>query len=231
MFEEYKFKIDTHCHSNPASGCSEFKPEEVVQRYKAQNFDGIVLTNHFVACDRTQNNKEEYVKWWLEDYYKAVAEGEKLGIKVYLGMEIRFRNVNNNDYLVYGIDTEDVRCAADYLERDIETFYRDFKNDKNVIFQAHPCRNGIVPVSGDVVDGYEVFNMHPNHNQRVPEAKLLMNKKEGLLMCGGTDFHHPGHEGIIATCVKELPENSFELAEILKSGDFIFNMRGSIIIP
>ena len=50
-------------------------------------------------------------------------------------------------------------------------------------------------------------------------------------MCGGTDFHHPGHEGAIATCVKELPEDSFGLAEILKKGDFVFNMRGSIIIP
>ncbi len=231
MFEEYKFKVDTHCHSNPASGCSEFKPEEVVRRYKAIGFDGIVLTNHFYACDRVRENSDEFVKWWLEDYYKAVAEGEKLGIKVFLGMEIRFSNVNNNDYLVYGIDETDVKETLEYLETDIETFYKNFKNEKNVIFQAHPCRKGMAEVDPEFLDGYEVFNMHPNHNQSVPMARLLMNKKEGLLMCGGTDFHHAGHEGSIATCVKEMPENSFDVAAILKKQDFVFNLRGSIIIP
>ncbi len=231
MFEEYKYKLETHCHSNPASGCSEFKAEEVVRRYKAQNFSGIVLTNHFYACDKFRQNRKEYLEMWLDDYHKAAEEGKKTGFKVYLGMEIRFVLQNNNDFLVYGIDENDVVKAMDYFESDMETFYKNFKNEKNVILQAHPKRDGCTPENAEFLDGYEVFNMHPKHNQRLPEAKLLLDRKKGLLVCGGTDFHHPGHEGIMATCVKEMPKNSFELAEIIKKQDFVFNMRGSIIIP
>ena len=234
MFEEikeYKYKMETHCHSNPVSGCSEFSPEEVVRKYKKQQFDSIVLTNHFINVEKYRQNKTEFVKWWLEDYYRAKAEGEKVGLLVHLGMEIRFANINNNDYLVYGIDEEDVKKAADYLDSDLETFYKEFKNDKNVILQAHPCRNGIEVADPAFVDGYEVFNMHPEHNQRVPVAREPLNLRDGLLVCGGTDFHHEGHEGAMATCTKTLPRSSFEVADILKKQDLVFDLRGSIIIP
>lgn len=228
---DYKYKIEAHCHSKPVSPCGDFTAEEVVRKYAEKGFDALVLTNHFFLNDIYYESREKFAEWFLADYYRAVKEGEKFGVKVYLGMEIRFSLQNNNDYLVYGIDENDVRKAADFLESDIETFYKSFKNDKNVILQAHPYRNNIVPAGYDVVDGYETFNMHQGHNSRVGFAVAAAKKKKGFLMCGGSDFHHETHQGMIATLTKTLPENSFEFAEILKNQDFIFDLQGSIIIP
>lgn len=231
--EKFKYKIETHAHSNPASSCSNFTPGEVAERYSGQNFDGVVLTNHFLNMNVDGvNNAKEYAKWYLEDYHKFSYECEKLHLKAYLGLEIRFCNVNNNDFLVYGIDEEDVFGAAEYLNSDIETFYKEFKNDRNVILQAHPFRQGSEPADTEFVDGYEAYNMHPNHNNRPAVCvEFVKKQREGFLVCGGTDFHHEGHQGMIATMTETLPEDSFEVAKILKSGNFIFNMKGSIILP
>ena len=229
--EEYKYKIETHCHSKPVSGCADFEAESVVEKYKAIGFDGIVLTNHLISSDLSRENKEEAVKWYLSDYYKAKAKGDEIGLKVYLGMEIRFANVNINDYLVYGITEEDIYKAVDYLEGDLETFYKGFKNDKNVIFQAHPHRAGCQPEGPEFLDGYEAFNMHQSHNQSNGFSIEFAKKTPGFLMCGGSDFHHEGHQGTIGMVTKYLPETSIEVADILKKQDFLLNYKGSIIIP
>ena len=50
----------------------------------------------------------------------------------------------------------------------------------------------------------------------------------------GSDFHHKGkgHEGVSALRTKTLPKDSFELAKILKSGDYLFEIGGdSIVLP
>lgn len=230
MFEEYKYKTELHCHSYPASPCGNFPAEEVVLKYKEQGFDAIVLTNHFFKNDFWLENKEKYFEQWINDYNIALAEGEKCGLKVYLGMEMRFSDINNNDFLVYGIDENDVKKAMDFFESNIVEFYKNFKNDKNVIVQAHPFRDGVQVVPPEVVDGYEVFNMHPNHNQRTAFAAKYA-KKYGGIITGGTDFHHEGHQGCIAMITKKLPENSFELADILKKKEYLFDLQGCIIVP
>ena len=47
-----------------------------------------------------------------------------------------------------------------------------------------------------------------------------------MLTCGGTDYHHEGHEGSVSLVSKFLPENSFDISDIIKSRDFIFDIHG-----
>ena len=69
-----------HCHSNPASACGEFTPEEVVQMSAEHGYSGIVLTNHFMrACIRDGESDAEYVDRYLDDCYRAKREGERIG--------------------------------------------------------------------------------------------------------------------------------------------------------
>ena len=59
-------------------------------------------------------------------------------------------------------------------------------------------------------------------------------KKQGFkIVTAGSDFHeiNVGYEAVAALRTKTLPNDSFELAKILKSGDYLFNVAGSIIIP
>ena len=143
-------------------------------------------------------------------------------------MEIRFSE-NANDYLVYGIDKEDLYRAYDFLDKEIKKFYNSFKNAGNLIIQAHPFRDNMERADVNFIDGIEVFNMHPNHNSRVGLAAKFA-KENNLLKTCGTDFHQAEHLAMVATVTKNLPKDSFELADIIKKQDFIFDISGNKIL-
>ncbi len=227
---EYRYKIELHAHTKPTSPCSDMLPNTLIERYASLGFDGVALTNHFIDFLLTSDNPDKVSEVYLRDYYETKNCGEKHNIKVYLGMEVRFPE-NCNDYLVYGIDENDIKEIFSYIHTDYITFYNAFKNDKNVILQAHPFRSGMELQNPDFVDGIETFNMHPNHNSSIALANKYANEHKGFIKVCGSDFHHEGHQGLGATRVKQLPEDSFGLAEILKSGDYLFDVAGSIVIP
>lgn len=226
MLEEYKYKTELHAHTKPASGCSEILPERMVEIYKNLGFETVVLTNHFVYSDEKNDGKVEKL---IADYDRTKEFGDKAGLNIVLGAEIRFSE-SINDYLVYGIDKDELYKINRLLGIGIKEFYKQYKNDRNVIVQAHPFRDGMQQVSLDGLDGYEVFNMHPGHNSRVGFAAKAMCGYDGIIT-GGTDFHNMGHEGTCAMVTKVPITDSYLLAEVLKSGDYIFDIWGNKIIP
>ena len=60
-----------------------------------------------------------------------------------------------------------------------------YKNEKNVILQAHPFRDGMVLANPVSIDGIEVFNFHINHNSRIGIAAqyALTQGFLGFLLC------------------------------------------------
>ena len=227
---EYKYKIETHAHTSPSSPCADLKPCEVIERYAALGFDAVAITNHFCKHSFLVDEYEAVKKDILGDYYAAKNAGEKYGIKVILGMEMRFPE-NSNDYLLYGIDENDIKALYDFTSTDYVTFYKNFKNDKNVILQAHPFRKGIVLQDPQFLDGIETFNVHPHHNSRISLATRYAKKYPHFITTCGSDFHHDGHEGLGGILSKTLPQDSYALSNLLKSRDFLFNVAGSIVIP
>ena len=228
FIKAYPYKLELHAHTSPVSPCSEMPPAEVVQRYHALGAHGIVITNHAIAY-LAEAAGDDWEEQFIRDYRIAKAEGDKLGIQVLLGMEIRFPQ-NNNDYLIYGIDEEFVRQARKHLHSDLHTFYQTCAAPDRVIVQAHPFRDGMERADRKDLDGIEVFNQHPGHNSRTSLAAGF-HIEQGGIVTGGTDFHHRGHEGQLFTCFKELPKDSFHLARLLKSGDYIFLMGDAVILP
>ena len=229
VFDDYKYKYDLHVHTSPVSLCADFEPKDVVDKYTRLGFDGIVVTNHFSESVLGDfKTKEAFLEYYLKDYHITKEYGEKNGLQVFLGLEIRFPE-NFNDYLVYGIDESDVSIAYDYIFGSYEDFYKGFKTDENLIIQAHPMRNSCVLQNLDILDGIEVFNMHPNHNSRIAMAAKIAKENPYLLITGGSDFHHEGHEGMCAMCVREKLTDSKALADIIRKGDYIFDIWGNKI--
>ena len=228
LLDKYKYRFELHAHSNPASPCSDFSPEELVDKFIECGYDGIVLTNHFQHRLKKSYSSKEYADLYLKDY-EAVKKraGDKL--TVCLGMEIRFWE-NDNDYLVYGINEDDVEKCAYYLDKGIRTFYNEFKNDKNLILQAHPFRDGIILAPVDCIDGIEVFNLHAGHNSRIATAAQYA-KQHNMILSGGIDFHHEYQSNQSAVRFQTLPKNSYDIAEIIKNQDMIFTVSDSIILP
>ena len=82
-----------------------------------------------------------------------------------------------------------------------------------------------------LVYGIEVFNMHIGHNSRVARAAEYANEHPDFLVSGGTDFHHGYQTTPCFMWSKTLPKTSFDVANILKSQDALFDIGGNIVLP
>ena len=176
--------------------------------------------------------KEEQLSYYLDGYRKTKEQGDKIGIKVYLGLEIRFSKENENDYLIYGVDDEITSICYDNFRENLEFFRKNVSLPRSVFVQAHPFRNGMERMNPELLDGVETFNMHPGHNGQIAVACRYARENGFMIKTVGDDYHHKnrGHEGVSALRTKVLPKDSFELAEILKSGDYIFEIGGDALV-
>ncbi|MBC7765000.1 MAG: PHP domain-containing protein, partial [Hyphomonadaceae bacterium] len=102
------FKMDMHIHTSQSSPCGNIPAEQIVKSYKEQGYDGLVITDHYY--DGFFNRLGDIpwtqkVERFLRGYNVAKTEGDRIGLAVFLGMEIRFED-GYNDYLVYGLEQE-----------------------------------------------------------------------------------------------------------------------------
>lgn len=227
--EEYKYRTELHCHTLPVSSCSKVYADALVEAYKELGADTVVLTNHFTPEYIAGRTKAETIREYTECFHDLKKCAQKNGMTAVFGVEIRFSE-NNNDYLIYGIQEENLEDIYEFVNKGIECFYREFKDNRNLILQAHPFRNGMVLADLKSIDGIETFNMHPNHNSRVGLA-VSYAREHNLLVSGGTDFHELGHQGCCFVRTKTKIEDSYDVANVLKSRDFVFDIFGNIILP
>lgn len=227
---EYKYKIELHAHTSPASSCSQVSPEDMAVIYKDLGYDAVTIVNHFVYEYRGFS-KNEVIDRFFDDFERAHRKGEEIGIKVLLAAEIRFTE-NENDYLVFGVSRKIMEEIYDLLPFGIENFRKKYSLPESVFIQAHPFRDEMEQVDPSLLDGIEVFNMHPNHNSRVGIAAKYAREHNFRIITAGSDFHHPGrnHEGVSAIRSRTLPDNSFELAALLKSGDYLLEAGNDFLI-
>ena len=220
------YKTELHAHTSPASGCSDIPPAELVRIYKENGYDSVVITNHFTSNIKGKSIKEK-IDWYLDDYYKCLEAGKEQGLNVILGAEVRL-DENINDYLVYGINPDDLFDIYNMLSYGIDRFYREYKNDKNVIIQAHPMRDKITFVKPESLDGIEAFNLHPNHNSRVGLAAKFARENDMIAICG-SDFHHYGQECLCGILTKKPLTDSFDVANILKKRAYDMSVSDYVI--
>ena len=231
LAQTYPYRLELHAHTNPASPCGDAPPEKLVQLYLDAGFDGVVITNHFSHAAFGDISREAFVKAQLSDYERACQAAEGTKLKIYLGVEARF-DENSNDYLLYGVDEGILGKIYDYLDKGLAAFRAEVKLPNSAFIQAHPFRDGCVPADGKLLDGVEVFNMHPHHNSRCILAALYAEENGISLTTAGTDFHHlkKGHIATTALRCRELPKDSFGVAQLLKSGDYILEIGGKFVL-
>ena len=229
--EKYPCRIELHAHTKPASHCADFEPEEVVEKYAAKGYDGIVITNHFPG-GYEYLGKEAFFEQYFGNFERAFKKGEELGIRVYLAAELRFTkdDAPDNDYLLYGCTKDDLLRCYDLIDLSFKDFVRTFIEERHTLIQAHPMRANMVVCDSDLVDGYESFNLHPSHNASISLATRHADRC-GKLVTAGTDFHHPGHEGCAAVRFAKLPQDETELAAMIKENDFLIEIENRILIP
>ncbi len=226
---DYKYKTEFHAHTYPVSPCGEVAAADVVKNYADIGYHSIVIANHFTPYMEFYEDKKKTIERYLSDYYVAREAGERLGVNVILGCEIKFRS-DPNDYLLYGVDENFLSTVHDYIELGFKEFSKDLRSDDLMIIQAHPFRDNQILADPEYLDGIEAFNLHPHHNSRVALAARYA-KEKGLIMTAGTDYHVRGHEAMAGTLSKFEIKTSKDAIALLRSRDYIFESTDSIIFP
>lgn len=218
-------KIDLHVHTSEMSACAGMSAEETIKGYAQAGFDGIALTNHY----------NSWTQWWVyetygiggEDYYsaykkhweEAVRLGERYGVKVFFGCELKM-NSSNNDYLVYGApDAFLRRNNEDLWKMSAGDVGRIAKEQGFLFYQAHPFRDHMQITPPHELFGVEIKNANPRHDSR-NEIAAAWAEKFHLPGISGSDCHQPEDiaRGGIET---DFPVNTTEeLVQVLREGRY-----------
>lgn len=193
--------LDTHVHTSQVSPCGKVAALEMIELYKEAGYDAVVITDHYHEWYFESLGDlpwEEKVQSFLSGYKSALERGKALGVRVFLGMEIRFVK-GPEDYLVYGLDGDYLIQNPNLHLYTLEEFRDHIQETGALIFQAHPFRVGQTPAPGNLLDGMEVHNANPRHDSGNDKAYAYA-KSNDLMMGSGSDAHRPedvGRGGII----------------------------------
>ena len=218
------YKTELHLHTSDGDLYAQHSGDEIVRMYANEGYNTLVITNHYFSPFFTWFKDElegadhkRIIDRYLKGYYAAKNEGEKLGITVLPGAEVRVKS-SANDYLVYGLDEKDfydlpILSNLKNLDELVDTI-----PDHALIVWAHPFRNKCTTFTPDRIFGIEGFN-YGNEPFRNEMAKMFA-KHYGKPMTSGSDFHGSNAlaKGGIISNKKILTVK--DLVEVLKSGEY-----------
>lgn len=214
------YKIETHLHTKHVSKCGWLTAEELIAGYKAAGYDAIVVTDHYnrttfeyLGIDTRASGDK--IGPFLEGYRRMAALGEQKGIRVFKGAELRF-DESENDYLLYGYADGLLAEPEDIFRMGIAAFSPIARGHGAVLVQAHPYRKKCTPAIARYLDGLEVRNRNPRHENYNDRAEEYA-QQFGLLGLAGSDCHRAEDIAVSGILTAELPGDSFAMARLIRS--------------
>ncbi len=185
------YKYETHLHTYPVSKCAKSNVNDCLEFYKILGYDGIFITNHFLDGNINIDSDvsyEERINFYFSDFEEGKKIGEKIGIKVFCGVEISYKGT---DFLIYGLDKEWYLANPQIMDikKSEELLY--FMENGALVIQAHPYREASyidhIRLFPRCVHGIEVLNACRTKE----ENKMAENyaKHYNLIEFAGTDNH------------------------------------------
>lgn len=211
------FLIELHAHTAPASACAFVSVEEQLTALKAAGYDGVVLTNHHCLRGTGANTLDAL----LADYRLACKIGERIGLRVYFGAELRFEAHGINDYLVLGLTAEEYVALGEVLGMHPDTFYA-IRPSHALVVQAHPFRDHIVVTDPKYLDGVEICNGNPRAVSRnelaLAHGLATRADRPDFVLTAGGDIHREGDVRGTGVLFSRMPRDERELADMLRRG-------------
>lgn len=213
------YKIETHLHTTYSSKCGWLEAEALIAGYKAAGYHGIIVTDHYnrttfeyLGIDLTSG--QDKVRPFLEGYYRMAEAGEKAGIRVFQGAELRFDECEN-DYLLYGYRNDLLADPESIFRMGIAAFSPIARGQGAVLIQAHPYRKKCTPAIACYLDGVEVRNRNPRHENHNAWAEEYA-RQFGLLPLAGSDCHRTEDIAVSGILTTELPGDSMAMARLIR---------------
>lgn len=206
------YKYDTHVHTAEASGCATASGAEQARRYKELGYDGIIITDHFFNGNSAIHNYYDWydrVRQFCKGYENAKAEGDKIGLKVFFGIEYSYFGT---DLLTYSIDKDWLYQNDNIMDVSVYEYIKRVHDAGGIIVHAHPFREASyineVKLMPKWVDGVEVYNAG-NYDEKFNERAKWYAEQYNLPITAGTDNHHLTAERISGICTEQ-PLESIE---------------------
>ena len=214
------YKIETHLHTSHISKCGRMDAKALARAYHEAGYHGIAVTDHynrttFAHLGVDLQSGEDKVERFLEGYKRVAAECRKYGIIVYQGAEVRFDECEN-DYLIYGFRKEFLRNPEMIFRMGISNFASFARKEGVLVIQAHPYRRKCTPAIACYLDGVEVYNGSPRHenfNERADEYAAAY----GLIRTAGSDCHQTVDVAAGGLLSEELPGDPFSFTNLVRS--------------
>lgn len=217
------FKIETHLHTNHTSKCGWLDAAALAEGYARAGYAAVAVTDHYnrdtfeyLHIDTTAPG--DAVGPFLEGFRRMEEECGRRGLKVYKGAELRFDECCN-DYLLYNYPEELLAEPEKLFHMGIAAFAPLAREAGALLVQAHPYRGKCTPAIACYLDGVEVLNLNPRHENDNPRAEEYAALHK-LLRTGGSDCHRAedvGRGGILAPV---LPEDGAALVRLLREGGY-----------
>ena len=213
-------KLETHCHS-AGSWCATCGLEGLIKNYKKANYGGVVITNHYSDYEFKKHgfsSQREYAKYYFELIEKAMELGEKNGLKVFYGVEVKL-NERSTEYVLYGFTKDFLLDNANLYEFTQEQLFKIANQNDMLMYQSHPFREGVRVGNPKFMHGAEYFNGHLHHVNNNALAREFC-EKNNLIKLSGTDFHDKDQPITAGIYIPESIKNSFELTRYIKENNF-----------
>lgn len=213
------YKIETHLHTAESSPCSKLSAAEMIELYHKAGYRTVIVTDHFIQKYLDGYDSEcwqKAVDRFFLGYRNAKIAGDKLGVNVIIGAEIHLQNVPG-DYLLYGITPEILYKYPDICKMTHREFYRAMHSEKVLVVQAHPRRDGGTYSDFSCVDGLEVHNSNPRHEDYNEEI-MAQAQEHNLYRTAGSDAHRLDDYGLSGMLSETEIKTMDEFIELVRSG-------------
>lgn len=204
--------IDLHAHS-ALSKCCKIDGKDNLIISKEVGIDGLVLTNHYDKKYLINDDKLEFAKRYINEYYYVKSCADKLGLKAFFGIEVTMSKNDNVHVLVYGVQPEFLLKYPDLYDYKLEDLFNLVHMNNGILVQAHPFRNNIDMLQDlNYLDGIEANCHTKKEGPQLEKVFRIAYENNKLLTCGG-DFHNDAPR---AKCGIYLPNNIEDINDIVK---------------
>ena len=218
------YKYELHAHTSNCDKVARLSGAELVRAYADQGYSGMVITDHcfsifhdWYADELAGMDHRQIVERWLQGYYSAREEGEKIGFTVLPGAEVRIDGTIN-DYLVYGLEEADFYRLPLLNRMASIDEVMDILPDYTCVVHAHPFRENLTVRDPGRFFGIEVHNGSTDAFRN--QLAKVWAEHYGKAMTSGSDCHGPwavGKGGIITESPILTPA---DLIAVLRSGAY-----------
>lgn len=216
-----QFKFDAHVHTSEGSACACTTGAEMAEAYKAKEYSGIIITDHFFNGNSAVPRElpwEEKIELLCKGYENAKKRGDEIGLTVLFGWEFAYAS---SDFLTYGLDRQWLLDNPQIMEMPIWE-YADFaRQSGGFVVHAHPFRlwnyiNKITLIPRNI-DAVEIINMSNSREEN--ERAAWYAESYGFPVTAGSDAHNANALPCGGIITETEIKTSADYAEAVRSGN------------